>query len=86
MRDHLGQYSFGRVKHGFEIDRQQFLPGLFVAFDEGLQSIPALAVDQNIDLTEARENFVHHAIDIGLLGQIDLAGNCVHAESLNLDR
>src|SRR5690349_11246139 len=55
-----------------------------MAFHERLQAIPPLAVDKNIDLTEAREHLAHHAVDICLFGQIDRASHRVDAESLDV--
>src|SRR4029450_2252330 len=63
--------------------RKQLLPGLFVAFDERFQAIPALAVHQNVDSTQSGDDPFDPAVNLGLLGQIHRTGHGFHAESLN---
>jgi hypothetical protein len=79
---HVGSESAGHQEWGFEIGIDHIIPILDSEIRDGVATIQACAVDQDIDTFNSRCNRIVKGID--LIGPSDIAPECVHRSAEGL--
>jgi hypothetical protein len=79
---HVGSESAGHQEWGFEIGIDHIIPILDSEIRDGVATIQACAVDQDIDMFNSRCNRIVKGID--LIGPSDIAPECVHRSAEGL--